>query len=109
MSRRACAISDTLQMLRVIATVDPIALALPFIDGKVSMRLGPVLRANAIAFADEDAHGALADCRGAVALAKLMAERSPIVFRHMLSMARKTDATAFLGEKSLLQAPDLFW
>ena len=103
MSRRACAISDTLQMLRVVATVDPIALALPFIDGKVSMRLGPVLRANAIAFADEDAHGALADCRGAVALAKLIAERSPIVFRHMLSMASKTNAAAFLEENRLFR------
>ena len=103
MSRLGCALADTLQMLRVIATVDPIALALPFIDGKISMKLGPVLRSNAIAFADEDAHGALADCRGAVALAKLMAERSPIVFRHMLSMASKTNAASFLEENHLFR------
>ena len=103
MSRPGCAIADTLQMLRVIATVDPDALALPTVDGKVTMKLGPVLQANAIDFADEDAHGALTDCRGAVALARLMAERSPIVFRHMLSIASKGNAAAFLEKTRLFR------
>ena len=58
MSRRGAGIADTLAMARAIATVDPAALNVPVIDGKPSFKLGPLLRANGVAFDDDTAHDA---------------------------------------------------
>ena len=96
MSKRAAGIADTLTMARVIATVDPGALNVPIVDGKPSFRLGALLRANGIDFDEAVAHDALADCYAARDLARILHRRSPALFAHLLSMARRDHVLGFL-------------
>lgn len=88
--------ADAYQMLKVICALRPGLIALPEIDGKPSMKLGAVLRANRIAFGELDAHDALGDVRGTIALLKLMQERAPSLFDHLLRLAYRSEARAFL-------------
>ncbi|MBY0611100.1 MAG: hypothetical protein K2P80_02840 [Beijerinckiaceae bacterium] len=95
--------ADVLSMLQVVATLAPGAISLPVIDGKPSMKLGNVLRANGYVFTEEHAHDALYDVRGTIALMKLMSERAPNLVRHMLAMASRGAAEAFLAENAVFR------
>lgn len=103
MSRRGAGIADTLAMARAIATVDPAALNVPVIDGKRSFKLGPLLRANGVAFDDDNAHDALTDAYGVCDLARLMRARSPALFDHLIAMSRRDYVLAFLEENALFR------
>ena len=103
MSKKGAGLADTLTMARVIATVDPGALDVPVIESKPSFRLGPLLRGNGVEFDEAIAHDALADCYGARDLARMLHERSPAFFAHMLSMARRDHVLGFLDENPLFR------
>ena len=61
-----------------------------------------MLRANGIAFSELDAHDALGDVRGTIALLKLMRERAPSIVDHLLRLAYRTEARAFLNAHQCL-------
>ncbi len=98
-----CGRADTLNILKAIHCLQPGNIILPEIDGKPSMRLGPVLRANGIKFAENQAHDALADVRGTIALAKLMRDKAPAIFMQMMRLATKSGACTFLDQNPIFR------
>lgn len=83
--------ADVFRMLQAVALFDPDAITIPVgADGKRSMKLGDVCRANAIALSEDDAHDALADVRATLALFKLLLERAPTTMATMLAHAKKS-------------------
>lgn len=82
--------ADVYRMLQAVALFEPGAVVIPpGADGKPSLALGPVCRANGIALSEDDAHDALADVRGTLELFKLLLERAPETMSTMLTHARK--------------------
>lgn len=95
--------ADVLIMLRAVAMLAPDAITIPVTpQGKPTMRLGPVCRANGIAFDEADAHDALNDVHATIALFKLLRERAPTVTTAMLANAHKS------GPAGLLARPEPF-
>ncbi len=85
--------ADTLVIARALHVIRPSALHVPEIvsEGgttRPSFRLGDLATANSIALG-EDAHDALADVRATAALARVLAERAPDLWSHMLELADK--------------------
>ena len=78
--------ADVLIMLRAVAMLAPDAITIPVTpQGKPTMRLGPVCRANGIAFDEADAHDALNDVHATIALFKLLRERAPAAIAAMMA------------------------
>ena len=102
-SQPGCGRADAYTILKVISALTPGIIYLPEINGKPSMKLGPVLRANGIPFAEADAHDALADVKGTIALMRLMHERCPTIANHMLRMASRRAAQAFFDENVIFR------
>lgn len=70
--------ADVLIMLRAVAMLALDAITIPMTpQGKPTMRLGPVCRANGIVFDEADAHDALNDVHATIALFRLLRERAP--------------------------------
>jgi len=85
--------ADTLVIARALHVIRPSMLQVPEVatdDGSTrpSFRLGDIATANSISLG-EDAHDALADVKATAALARLMAERAPDLWTHMLGLADK--------------------
>ncbi len=85
--------ADTLVIARALHVIRPSALHVPDVvseDGtaRPSFRLGDLATANSITLGD-DAHDALADVRATAALGRLIAERAPEFWTHMLGLADK--------------------
>ncbi len=102
-SQRGCGRADVLNILKTITVLAPGAIKLPEINGKPSMRLGNVLRENGIDFEDAEAHDALVDVKGTIALLKLMKERCPAIVDHMLHMASRDSVRTFLSQNVIFQ------
>ena len=102
-SQRGCGRADVYRMLQVVAALAPGVIALPEIGDRPSMKLGNVLRANGIVFSADEAHDALADVRGTIALLKLMRQRCPTIVEHMLMMASRDVAATFLDENPIMR------
>ena len=62
-------------------------------DGQPSFRLSEVARANGIAH--DNAHDALGDVRTTLELARLMAQRAPWLWEHMIAMGQAAQAIRF--------------
>lgn len=93
--------ADVLIMLRAVAMLAPDAITIPVTpQGKSTMRLGPVCRANRIVFDEADAHDALNDVHATIALFRLLRERAPAVIAAMMANAHKS------GPAELLARPE---
>ena len=76
---------DLLPVFRLAFATRPAEIEWPVnADGKISMRLEDLARANGID--DHDAHDAVGDVRATIALARLFRERLPKLWSHALSM-----------------------
>lgn len=83
--------ADVFRMLQAVALFEPDAITIPIgADGKRSMKLGDVCRANNIALSEDEAHDALADVRATLELFKLLLERAPTTMATMLAHAKKS-------------------
>ncbi|MFC5423071.1 hypothetical protein ACFPOB_26325 [Bosea eneae] len=90
--------ADVLIMLRAVAMLAPDAITIPVTPhGKPTMQLGPVCRANGIAFAEADAHDALNDVHATIALFRLLRERAPAVITAMMTNAHKSGPAGLLA------------
>lgn len=90
--------ADVLIMLRAVAMLAPDAITIPVTpQGKPTMRLGPVCRANGIAFDEANAHDALNDVHATIALFKLLRERAPAVIATMMANAHKSGPAGLLA------------
>lgn len=90
--------ADVLIMLRAVAMLAPDAITIPVTPlGKQTMRLGPVCRANGIAFDEADAHDALNDVHATIALFRLLRERAPTIIAAMLANAHKSGPAGLLA------------
>lgn len=89
--------ADLMRMTQAIATIDPQVVKVPLAEsGKPTFRLGPVCRANGIAFSEHDAHDAFNDVRATVALARRLQDVAPDLFDRTLALADKRYAEAIL-------------
>lgn len=90
--------ADVLIMLRAVAMLASGAIAIPVTaEGKPTMRLGPVCRANGIVFDEADAHDALNDVHATIALFRLLHERASTIVAAMLANAHKSCPAALLA------------
>lgn len=90
--------ADVLIMLRTVAMLSPDAVTIPVTaEGKPTMRLGPVCRANGIVFDEADAHDALNDVHATIALFRLLRDRAPTVVAAMLANAHKSRPIGLLA------------
>jgi exodeoxyribonuclease I len=90
--------ADVLIMLRAVAMLAPGAITVPVTpQGRPSMRLGPVCRANGITFHEADAHDALYDVDATIALFRLLRERAPTIIAAMMANAQKSGPVGLLA------------
>lgn len=90
--------ADVLIMLRAVAMLAPYAITIPLTpQGKPTLRLGPVCRANGIAFDEADAHDALNDVHATIALFRLLRERAPTIIAAMMANAHKSGPAGLLA------------
>jgi exodeoxyribonuclease-1 len=95
--------ADVLIMLRAVAMLAPGAITIPVTpQGKPTMRLGPVCRANGIAFHEADAHDALNDVHATIALFRLLRERAPTIIAAMMANAQKSGPAGMLARPEAL-------
>lgn len=90
--------ADVLIMLRAVAMLAPDVVTIPMTpEGKPTLRLGPVCRANGIALDEVDAHDALNDVQATIALFRLLRERAPAIVAAMLANAHKSGPAGLLA------------
>lgn len=90
--------ADVLIMLRAVAMLAPGAITIPVTpQGKPTMRLGPICRANGIAFDEADAHDALNDVHATIALFRLLRNRAPTMIAAMMANAQKGGPAGLLA------------
>ncbi|MFC5505685.1 hypothetical protein [Bosea massiliensis] len=90
--------ADVLTMLRAVAMLAPDTITIPVTpQGKPTMQLGPVCRANGIAFDEADAHDALNDVHATIALFRLLRERAPTIIAAMMANAHKSGPAGLLA------------
>ena len=96
--------ADLLVMLRAVRLLEPGAVTIPIgTNGKPSMKLGDVCRANGIVLREEDAHDAMADTRATLALFRHLREVAPSTLARMLENAHKSGPAALLaGDEPIL-------
>lgn len=91
--------ADVLIMLRAVAMLAPGIITIPMTpEGKPTMRLGPVCRANGIVLDETDAHDALNDVHATIALFALLRERAPGIVAAMLANAHKNGPAGMLAQ-----------
>jgi exodeoxyribonuclease-1 len=90
--------ADVLIMLRAVALLAPEAITIPVTpEGKSTLRLGPVCRANGVTLDEADAHDALNDVEATIALFRLLRERAPAIIAAMLDNAHKSGPAGLLA------------
>ncbi len=95
--------ADVLIMLRAVAMLAPGVVTFPMTpQGKPTMRLGPVCRANGIVFHEADAHDALNDVHATIALFRLLGERAPTIIAAMMANAHKSGPAGLLARSEAL-------
>lgn len=89
--------ADTMRIAQAAHIMSPGTIDVPLNErGNPAFKLGLLVRANGIVFAEDDAHDALADVRATIALARLLRARSPLVWSHMIETGSKARANALL-------------
>uniref|UniRef100_A0A9E8CSJ5 Exonuclease domain-containing protein n=1 Tax=Bosea sp. NBC_00436 TaxID=2969620 RepID=A0A9E8CSJ5_9HYPH len=95
--------ADLLIMLRAAIMLEPGAITIPLDgNGKRSLKLGAVCRANGIPLAEDEAHDALFDARATLALFRLLRERAPRSIALMLANAHKSGPIRLLARGDLI-------
>lgn len=95
--------ADVLIMLRAVAMLAPDTITIPVTpQGKPTMRLGPVCRANGIALHEANAHDALNDVHATIALFRLLRERAPTIIAAMMANAHKSGPAGLLARPEAL-------
>jgi exodeoxyribonuclease-1 len=95
--------ADLLVMLRAALVLEPDAITVPVDgNGKRSLKLGAVCRANGIRLAEDEAHDALFDARATLALFRLLRERAPRSVALMLANAHKSGPIRLLSRDDLI-------
>ncbi|MBA4220235.1 MAG: hypothetical protein C0458_05850 [Methylobacterium sp.] len=95
--------ADLLIMLRAAIMLEPDAITVPVdANGKRSLKLGAVCRANGISLAEDDAHDALFDARATLALFRLLRKRAPRSVALMLANAHKSGPIRLLSSGDLI-------
>ena len=90
--------ADVLIMLRAVTMLAPDLVTIPITpEGKPTLRLGPVCRANSIVLDEADAHDALNDVQATIALFRLLRERAPAIVAAMLANAHKSGPAGLLA------------
>ncbi|MFX8569764.1 hypothetical protein ABTM09_19940, partial [Acinetobacter baumannii] len=83
--------------------IEPGAITVPVDgNGKRSLKLGAVCRANGIALTEDEAHDALFDARATLALFRLLRERAPRSVELMLANAHKSGPIRLLSRGDLI-------
>ncbi len=95
--------ADLLVMLRAVIMLEPGAITVPVDgNGKRSLKLGAVCRANGIRLGEDEAHDALFDARATLALFRLLRERAPRTVALMLANAHKSGPIRLLSRGDLI-------
>lgn len=95
--------ADLLVMLRAVIMLEPEAITIPVDgNGKRSLKLGAVCRANGIPLAEDEAHDALFDARATLALFRLLKARVPRTVELMLANAHKSVPIRLLSRGDLI-------
>ena len=90
--------ADVLIMLRALTMLAPDVVTIPITpEGKPTLRLGPVCRANGIVLDEADAHDALNDVQATIALFRVLRERAPAIVAAMLANAHKSGPAGLLA------------
>ena len=90
--------ADVLIMLRAVTMLAPDLVTIPMTaEGKSTLRLGPVCRANGIVLDEADAHDALNDVQATITLFRLLRERAPAIVAAMLANAHKSGPAGLLA------------
>ena len=100
-SGAGCSRADTLTMLKAFAVHSPGSITLPVINGKISMRLGNVARANGIKVNGE--HDALGDVKTTIELARLMKSRNPALFDQLLALGSRINVSTLIADHALFR------
>lgn len=85
---------DLLDVMRVLHAFRPDAFVWPSIDGKVTMKLDQLTKANGISH--EGAHDALSDTMALIELARQVKAKEPKLFNYMLGMRDKKKVSELL-------------
>ncbi len=87
---------DLYNLVKLVRTLDPEAIQyLPREDGSASLRLEDLATVNNIT--QEQAHDALSDVYATIGLARLIKDRSPILFSEVLRLRTKTAASKLIN------------
>jgi exodeoxyribonuclease-1 len=99
--------ADAMRMTQVVAACVPNAIAIP-IEGrcKRTFKLAPVAEANGIRL--DNAHEALADAEATLAVAQLLKQRAPQIWRALIANARKAKILQLIENNSVLLLSETF-
>lgn len=93
--------ADTMRVAQATHILAPGLLQVPINErGNPAFKLGLLARANGIAFAEADAHDALADVRATLALARLLRARAPLIWSQMMTTGSKAGANGVLAREA---------
>ena len=94
---------DILELVKAIHIYAPGTLKLDIKTktGKPSMALGNVCRQNGVPLSETDAHGALADTKATIALAKKLKAEAPEIWTQMLNMANRQNVAKFMNDNEV--------
>ena len=96
-----CSRSDVLTLLKSFAILLPGAITIPTVNGKLTMRLGEVARANGLDTGT--AHNALGDVHTTLSLLRLMRRQDSALLDHLLKLGHRVNVSAFLEEHAVFR------
>lgn len=88
---------DVFRLTQLTYAFFPDLIEFPVVDGKVSLKLENLSKANGIIH--ENAHDALSDVYATIALAKQIKDRRPTLFQHFLNLSDKKNCNEMLLDK----------
>ncbi|MBB4199645.1 hypothetical protein CCR94_07220 [Rhodoblastus sphagnicola] len=94
---------DSMTMAQACAILAPGRLTIPDLNGKPTFRLGPLARANGVAFPEESAHDALHDVEAMRGLMAVMADRAPDVYAATLRNSNKKALLSLIRSHEILR------
>ena len=94
---------DVLELVKAVSVFAPglLKLDIKTKTGKPSMSLGNVCRQNGIELSETEAHGAYADTKATIALAKKIKAEAPDIWSQMLAMSNRKNVAKFLDENQV--------
>lgn len=100
---------DIIDMVRLCYALRPEGIEWPVVDGKPSFKLELLTQANGIMHAS--AHDAYSDVEATIKLAKLIKDKQPALYNHVVNNKGKREATKLLdvaGKKPMLHISSKF-